>query len=226
MDNAQMLVKEKVIQQDLYYKGHLILKYTIKYPKFFSREFHVLARKLNTLYRTKAVMYERSNVMNLYQMAMVDYEYSAEHNFPVHQYEAYVAYQVPYNQNCTLSIYFDQYEYTGGAHGLTVRTSDTWDLLKSRRMELADFFPERSNWKEYLIELIIGQIDRQMAEGSGMYFEDYKNLVNNSFQANNFYLTPEGLVIYFQQYDIAPYASGMPTFLIPYGPEGAAMPSC
>lgn len=33
---------------------------------------------------------------------------------------------------------------------------------------------------------------------------------------HDFYLTPEGLVLYFQVYDIAPYAYGIPEFLIPY----------
>lgn len=226
MEGYQMIVREKVIQQDMYYKNRLILAYTIKYPKFVSSEFHTLAHKLNTLYRTKAVMYEKSNVMNLYQMAMVDYEYSVLNKYPIHQFEAYVAFAVTYNQNCVLSLYFDQYEYTGGAHGITTRTSDTWDLSGSRRMELADFFPNRDNVKEYVEQTVIQQIEEQQADGNAMYFDDYKKLVEETFKLNNFYLSNEGLVVYFQQYDIAPYAAGMPTFVIPYGPGGAMLPRC
>jgi hypothetical protein len=51
-------------------------------------------------------------------------------------------------------------------------------------------------------------------------------LVNENLKVNNFYLTKEGVVIYFQQYDIAPYSSGLPTFVIPYGPGGAVTPRC
>lgn len=222
----QMIVREKAIQQDMYYKNHLIMQYTIKYPKFLSETYRILANKLNSLYRTKAVMYERSNVMNLYQMAMVEYEYSVANNYPIHQFEAYVDFTVTYNQNCALSIYFDQYEYTGGAHGLTIRSSDTWDLQASRRMELSDFFPHQKDDKEYIIQLITKQIETQIAEGNAMYFDNYEQLVYNSFKANNFYLSKEGLVIYFQQYDIAPYAAGLPTFVIPYGPGGAIQPRC
>lgn len=226
MESAHMIVKEKVIQQDMYYKNHNILQYTIKYPKFFSQTFRTLANKLNTLYRTKAVMYERSNVMNLYQMAMVEYEYSVAHNYPVHQFEAYVAYEVTYNQNCVLSIYFDQYEYTGGAHGLTIRTSDTWDLQRSRRMELSDFFPNWNDYEDDIIQIIIKQIENQMAEGNVMFFNNYEELVKSAFKTNNYYLSRDGVVIYFQQYDIAPYAAGLPTFTIPFGPGGAMPPRC
>ena len=226
MEGFPIVVREKEIQQDMYYKNTLILSYTIKYPKFVSSTFHALAHKLNTLYRTKAVMYEKSNIMNLYQMAMVEYEYSISNHFPVHQFEAYVTYVVTYNQSCALSLYFDQYEYTGGAHGLTVRTSDTWDLQRSRRMELADFFPNRSDPKEFIVQSIIKQMKDQISEGDSFYFEDYDKLVEDNFKRNNFYLSKEGLVLYFQQYDIAPYAAGLPTFVIPYGPGGALMPRC
>jgi hypothetical protein len=226
LDGYQMIVREKMIQQDMYYKNHLILKYTIKYPKFVSQTYNTLAHKLNTLYHTKAVMYEKSNVMNLYQMAMVEYEYSVANQYPIHQFEAYVTFEVTYNQNCALSLYFDQYEYTGGAHGLTVRSSDTWDLQKSRRMELSDFFPNRNDVKEFVTESIIQQIDEQMTGGNAMFFDKYDQLVESTFKPSNFYLSKEGLVIYFQQYDIAPYAAGILTFVIPFGPGGALQPKC
>lgn len=225
-EGYQVIVREKVLQQDMYYKNNIIMRYTIKYPRFISDTYQTLANKLNTLYRTKAIMYERSNIMNLYQMAMVEYEYSIANNFPVRQFEAYVNYIVTYNQNCILSLYFDQYEYAGGAHGLTVRYSDTWNLPKSKRMELSDFFPHRNNYREYIIQTIEKQIETELANGDSMYFENYAQLMNENFKPNNFYLTEEGLVIYFQQYDIAPYASGIPTFVIPYGPTSVVLPKC
>jgi hypothetical protein len=164
--------------------------------------------------------------MNLYQMAMVEYEYSVANNFPVRQFEDYVDFTVTYNENCVLSLYFDQYEYTGGAHGLTVRYSDTWNLQKSKRMDLNEIFPHKSDYREYVIDTINQQIAEEIATGNNPYFENYSQLVNENFKANNFYLTEEGVVIYFQQYDIAPYSTGLPEFLIPYATEGAVPPKC
>lgn len=226
MDGYWVIVRERVLKQDMYYKDHLIMRYTIKYPHFISETYQTLANKLNSLYRTKAVMYERSNIMNLYQMAMVEYEYSVANNYPIHVFEAVVDYTVTYNQNCVISLYFDQYEYAGGAHGLTVRYSDTWNLPKSKRMDLGDFFANRSNYREFVIESINQQIADQIAQGNNIYFDHYEKLVNDNFKANNFYLTKDGVVIYFQQYDIAPYSSGIPTFVIPFGAGGAIQPRC
>lgn len=225
-EGYRVLVRDKALQQDMYYKNTDIMRYTIKYPKFISDTYQTLLNKLNSLYRTKAVMYERSNVMNLYQMAMVEYEYSVANNYPIRQFEAFVDFVVTYNQNCMISLYFDQYEFAGGAHGLTVRYADTWNLNKSKKMELSDFFVHRSNYKEYIIRTINKQIEEALAKKDAMYFDDYEKLVRENFKTNNFYLSKDGLVIFFQQYDIAPYAAGLPTFVIPYGPGGAALPRC
>lgn len=226
LEQNQIFIKEQILQQEMYYKNHMIMKYTIKYPKFISEKYLTLARKLNTLYRTKALMYERSNVMNLYQMAMVEYEYSLANNFPIRVFEAYIDYFVTYNESCALSLYFDQYEYAGGAHGLTIRSSDTWNLKKSKRMDLNEFFPEQEDYREYVIDTLNQMIEEEMSGNNPIYFENYSQLVRDNFKANNYYLTEEGVAIYFQQYDIAPYSSGIPTLVIPYSPNGPIEPRC
>lgn len=226
MEEYLVVVREKVISQDMYYKNHLILSYTIKYPKFVSGSFHTMADKLNLLYRTKALMYEKYKVMKLYQMAMADYEYSIVHHYPVHQYEAYMDYVVTYNKDCALSLYFDQYEYSGGAHGSTLRYSDTWDMQRSRRISLSDLFKDAYDYKEYIIQNINSAIEKEIMSGSAAYFDHYDVLVRDNFKVNSFYLTSEGVEIYYQQYDIAPYASGILTFLLPYSPRGPVQPKC
>ncbi|MGF7141847.1 hypothetical protein HNQ56_000257 [Anaerotaenia torta] len=224
--DGRVIVRTMILQQDLYYKDTNILRYTIKYPQFVSNCWQTMLEKLNLLYQTKASMYERNNIMKLYQSAMTDYEYSVANNYPVHPYEAYVDFDVTYNREGVISLYFDQYEYTGGAHGNTVRYSDTWSLPRCRRMELGDFFPYREDYREFVIQSILGQIKEEIAGGNNIYFDDYEKLVRENFKVNHFYLTEEGVAIYFQQYEIAPYSSGMPTFVIPYGPDGAVLPEC
>jgi hypothetical protein len=220
------VVREQVLQQDLYYKGYRIMTYTIKYPEMISDRFQILAEKLSALYRARASMYEKSTIHKLYQQAMVEYEYSIANDFPIREFEVYMDYKVTYNQNCTLSLYFDQYEYTGGAHGLTTRSSDNWNLQKSRRMELKDLFIVSMDTRGYVISKIESQIEEQIAAGDDLYFENYPQLVRENFKPNNFYLSEEGAVFYFQQYDIAPYAAGIRTFLIPYDGSGIAKPRC
>ena len=226
MASYTLTVNEHAIKKDMYYKGHLILTYTIKYPQFVSDKFKLFITKLNLFYKAEASMYRRTQVMKLYQMAMDDYENSIANDFPVHEYEVYVEFNVTYNKNCTLSLYFDRYEYTGGAHGMTYRSSDTWNLQKGIRMELTDFFPDKENYTEWIQKNIIDQIKQEMKKDNAMFFDEYADLVKENFNAKNFNLSEDGVVIYFQLYEIAPYASGIQTFTIPYSKGSAVQPSC
>lgn len=45
-----------------------------------------------------------------------------------------------------------------------------------------------------------------------IYFDNTCNLVLDTFNPKSFYLLKDRVVIYFQQYDIAPYSSGIRTF--------------
>ncbi|HCF50858.1 MAG TPA: DUF3298/DUF4163 domain-containing protein, partial [Syntrophomonas sp.] len=67
-------------------------------------------------------------------------------------------------------------------------------------------------YKTYIKKKIIEQI----RENPDIYFDNYEELVEQTFNINSFYCTSQGVVVYFQQYDIAPYASGIREFLLPY----------
>ena len=55
---------------------------------------------------------------------------------------------------------------------------------------------------------------KQIEEENDIYFPDYCQLALETFRLENYYLTQKGIVIFFQQYDIAPYSSGIMTFLL------------
>ncbi len=101
---------------------------------------------------------------------------------------------------------------SGGAHGNTIRHSDTWSVKNGGRISLYQFTDDPAAFRAEILNSIREQIERQTAGGEGMYFEDYPRLIREHFDPESYYLSPEGLVIYYQQYDIAPYASGIPEF--------------
>jgi hypothetical protein len=216
MISYNLTVNENVLQKDMYYKEQLVLNYTIKYPQFVSDKFNAFIRKLNNYYKTKAIMYQEHIETKLYKMAIQDYENAVDRGFPIRQYEIVSDYKVTYNQSCGLSLYFDHYEYTGGAHGITNRISDTWDIKSGKRIDLHELFTHVNDYQENIIKEINEQIEDQIEESNMMYFDDYEQLVADNFDTEDFYLVPEGVIIYFQLYEIAPYVAGIPTFLIPF----------
>lgn len=222
----RVIVYDRVLQQDMYYKGIVILSYTVRYPYFISNRYQITLDKLNHYYRTRAYMYVKTDIMKLYQMAMVEYENAVANNFPIRPFDIITVYEVTYNRDCVLSLYFDKYEYTGGAHGMTIRTSDSWNITCSSPIGIDDIFLITDDINAYVIGVIVEQIDQEAkAEAESFpYFEDYANLVKENFNPKNFYLNDRGVIIYFQHYEIAPYSSGISEFLLPYGLGGATRP--
>jgi hypothetical protein len=117
----------------------------------------------------------------IYREAVDIYNYTQENGYPFNRFEAVMNYEITYNQQCHLSLYRDRYTYQGGAHGNTVRNSDNWNLNTGRRLPLASFFPPGQDYRAFLIEEIRSQADDQMQQNPGLYFDDYRMLIEQNF---------------------------------------------
>jgi peptidoglycan-N-acetylmuramic acid deacetylase PdaC-like protein/uncharacterized protein DUF3298 len=212
-------ISMKKIEETFKYDYIEMLKLTIKYPVI-SMEYNPRAEwVINNQIAISVREYIRY-AEYLYQQAINYYKNSQVNDFPFHPYEAYMEYTVTYNENCFLSVYFEKYEFTGGAHGSTVRSSETWELCSGMQLPLYSFFKPEINYRNLLIEEITKQAEYNIKQNSNIYFTEYKSLILKNFNENNFYLTTQGIVIYYEQYDIAPYAAGIVEFLIPYATIG------
>jgi len=201
-----------VIAEEMKYDDVTVLNYRIEYPEFVSDNYKKSIRAVNQFYKGEALALQNNFRTKLYRMAVEQYLDDIKNGFPVHVFEALQTFEVTYNKACIISLYFDNYRYTGGAHGLTVRTSQTWNLKTGKMLKLRELYKCSDNYKSYIKKKIIEQI----RENPDIYFVNYEELVEQTFDVNNFYCTPQGVVVYFQQYDIAPYASGIREFLLPY----------
>ncbi len=199
------------------YNNVEVLTLTIKYPIIRLRNQQVECR-INSQIIMEVNDY-KEHAKYLYKQAIKGYKDSQTNNYPFHGYEAYMEYTITYNENCFLSLYFDRYEFTGGAHGSTVRASNTWELCYGTLLPLSSFFRIGTDYRRFLINEMINQAEYTQ-EREGIYFDDYKSLIVENFDENSFYLYPTGITIYYQQYDIAPYSTGIVQFTIPYSSIG------
>lgn len=212
LDENSVTVKNCVIQDDMMYNEEIVLTYKIEYPQFSSKYYEKSLKTINKYYLNKAIEIDKYYRNELYKSAVEQYIYSKQNNFPIRVYEGLVQYQVTYNMACIISLFFDNYMYLGGAHGNTVRTSETWNLQTNSRIKLSELFECSLDYNTY----VLNQINEEIKKDQDIYFEDYEKLVAETFNRYNFYCIAKGIVIYFQQYDIAPYSSGIREFLIPY----------
>lgn len=219
MASCAAWVDTVTMESELSHQQHAMLHYKIQYPQFSGTYFQRMLNELNCIYKAKAQAVQQGRVRELFCLATGEIaaaQKQEDDKRQIPRYDLDVSFQTTFNQSCVLSLYFDQYEFTGGAHGNTVRCSETWNLQRGCCMLLRDLFVRPINCKTYIVEQVNKQIAEQMEAGNDIYFDDYACLTNRYFNERNFYLSPEGVVVYYQQYEIAPYVVGIPTFTIPY----------
>ena len=212
MGHEMVSVHKNVICDNLKYNGETLLTYKIEYPEFVSSCNKMCICKVNMYYSEKALEFQRYCETELFSEAVKLYNDSVENGFPIRVFEAMLVYEVTYLCACIISIYFDQYQYTGGAHGSTIRSSQTWNLWECGLVELCRMVSCLPDCKSYILAEVNAQIEKEPE----IYFENFDELIYETFNENSFYCKPRGLVVYYQQYDIAPYSSGIREFLIPY----------
>lgn len=107
--------------------------------------------------------------------------------------------------------------YTGGAHGYGSVTCALVELRGGRFVPAAQVFAAGDRWHRELLALVTGDLTRQFKENPG--FEDALQpaKLGEMLREDDRYCWQAGrLQVYFNQYDVGPYAAGPYTVEIPY----------
>lgn len=184
------------------------IEISLKIPVIAGMEDKALQDRLNTGFE-KAVLDRKETLTK----DAADFAQEAKkQGFPLRPYQLWTDYKVTYNKNGMLSLYNDIYEYTGGAHGMTVRVPYNINLKNGNNIAFKDIFKEGADYRG----IINREISRQIEEKKDMFFPEgdmgFKTIAENQ----PFYVEEGGIVVYFGLYEIAPYAAGIPEFNIPW----------
>ncbi len=141
----------------------------------------------------------------------IDNKKSAEEmDYPFHRYALYTR-AGPYFENSkVLSLYVDYYFYSGGAHGATDRRAYNYDVASGKVLNLKDIFHPGYQYKSLIDAAIRAEISQRPED-----FFPLEMGFQGIAEQQNFYLQNDSLIIYFNQYEIAPYAAGIQEFCFP-----------
>ena len=206
-----MNVTEGRLSEELTYEGITMVSADFRYPIVSSGNSKA-DKRINSYYKHIARTLMKKARNELLPEAVDEWRYSVENSYPFRQFETVMKYEVTYNNGDILSLYYDVYEYTGGAHGITKRFGDTWRASTGWFIELSDFFPRGAGYKRLLIDNAVKIATRQMAEGTHQYFDNYPKLIKKYFSPTKFYIKPDNITIFYDQYAIAPGFEGTPVF--------------
>lgn len=137
-------------------------------------------------------------------------EYYKDLNAKVTPFQLVAKYLVKNNDNKILSLYIEYYQFTGGAHGITTRIPYNIDIKTGNLLSLNDLFKSGFNYKDILNK----EIKRQIALEPEKYFDNgaiFKGVKDN----DTFYIEDGYLIMFYGQYELAPYVAGIIEFKIP-----------
>ena len=110
-----------------------------------------------------------------------------------------------------ISVLINSYDYTGGAHGMSYLESYTVNTETNEiYKDFNSLFNNKTNYKKVILDKIYKLIDKE----KDLYFDDAKKTVAAKNSNYSFYIDGNKLVIYFDIYELRPYAGGRPIFEI------------
>ena len=110
--------------------------------------------------------------------------------------------------------------YSGGTHPNSVQVAYNLDIENRRILHLEDIITESGAGE--LGTLVRAGVDEKFAmiDGGNGLFEDYADTIDNSMVYGNmtayWYLNDVGLVVFYNQYELGPYAAGIIKAELPY----------
>ena len=113
-----------------------------------------------------------------------------------------------------LSIVLEEYSYTGGAHGSSLRCAFNYDLNDGHLLAWEEISADSTALAKTLKEYIIAQASSNSYDDY-YFFDYYEEYLDSAFGDGTWYFSNEGLTIIYNQYTIAPYAAGIIEFTIP-----------
>ena len=144
-------------------------------------------------------------------------QYAKEEGFEPRDidYEYVINTEVHYgNHRDIIGHFINMYQYTGGAHGGTFITCRNYRLEDGSVITLDDYF--KPGYEEVLIPILEKKL-LEYAECSSRDELDEHGYFSNEpmFVPDNFEIREDTIDFIFNQYDIAPYATGITTLSVP-----------
>ena len=151
------------------------------------------------------------------QQAQDNLVFTADNNTQFVEFSLESEYWVACNDGKVLSVVRSYDEFLGGSVTHSTLSSDSFSAETGALLTLSDLFSVPSDlYMKRLLELV-----KVQAKTRKDLLSDYENLLETSFQPNDFYLCKEdngsmSLVLVYQPYSIAPGSVGVIDFEIPF----------
>ncbi|MDQ1004859.1 hypothetical protein QFZ28_005399 [Neobacillus niacini] len=212
---VKSLIKGDIDLRVLYFdkKGELIWKQNTIIP--LNDDYSVIENKFKPNKDYLVYYPQLKGIENLESVNQKLKELSGVKPVPQHtQLESSYAgdFDVSFYKNNLVVIEINGYDYPfGAAHGMPVKKYAHIDLKTGRFYELKDLFMSGADYVKEISE-IIGDKLKNDNQYSYVFPDAYKGIKTDQ----PFFISEGAVNLYFEPYEIAPYAAGFPTFTISF----------
>ena len=124
--------------------------------------------------------------------------------------------EITRNDGVTLSVLREIYESFGGAHPSITYRAETFDVATQGRLLLSDLFTVSEDvYLPRLRDMILPQMDKQETENGVFYYDFAREQLMTLLDPTDFALTEDSLLIFYNEYALAPRAAGLQHFYLP-----------
>lgn len=187
--------------------GATLLEYTLSYPQTEGLE------QVSAYYQ--ALEQRRQAEMDSYEAQLPQLRQEMEtEGMPFFPYSFEADYSVLRNDGVLLSILRTNEDFTGGIHPQYSYSAETFLVAEQQLLTLDAMF---SVPEEQYLPVILEEIRRAMDEneqqaGVAIYFDDARDSLADLLDPSHFAVDGTGLVFFFEEYTLAPYAEGLQQF--------------
>ncbi len=175
----------------------MTIKTTLQYPEIDGLEDKNVQNKINSIFKKAASDAQIQGMDTLSEII-------PDPDVKIRQFEVYFNYHIKYNQNGLFSITFENYRYTGGAHGSTIKDAYTFNLKDGTQYKLSDMFKDKVDYVSLISNFVKKQINKRDIHTTAPFLK-----IDDE---QEFYIDNNGIKVYFQQYAIGAYALGILEF--------------
>ena len=126
------------------------------------------------------------------------------------EYSLVIGYETGLVDSKTISVVFNIYSFTGGAHGASYYATLNYDVENKKEIKLADIFEGQTDYVQKISDYCMPKLKQQITERTESQYSGWVESGAGPDEKNFsvFMIKENSIVFYFAQYQVAAYAIG------------------
>lgn len=213
MDSTSPPVSPQLWKRTLKSNGDPVLTLSIRRPSFPESG---KTRRIEYYFSQLAQRWQTRWENDLYPKACQSYTEHQAQSRTFLPWQVTLDYEITFWRPPLISIRLEIREQGPFSLPLFISIGEVWDIAAGYPRSLRSFLPETPRlWKRELMKHLAVLMQKQLDSGESLLRPDCFSDLKLKFDSERFYLTEEGIVIFYPLYALGPYSEGIPTFTIP-----------